>query len=216
MSLPIDLPVDARWIGGSACAGKSAVAARLAAAHGCRVYHCDERFDAHLERARPARHGRFLRLARRSPEEMWMQPVDAQVAELVGFYREALELVGEDLGAGAGDGLVLVEGAGLLPAQVAERVPDPRRAIWLVSTPAFRRRHYPERGPEVLGLLAECRDPEEAYRRWMARDDAFAERIVEEARGAGRRVLAVDGRRPLGDVAAEVARHFGLEPPRPP
>lgn len=208
--MAIDFLAHVYWIGGSACAGKTAVAQRLAAETGLFAYHCDERFGDHVRRADPERHQRFLRLARHSPEELWMRPVEELVAELRGFYREELGLVVEDLLAWPENERVLVEGAGLLPWQLADLIFDPYQAIWLVSTPDFRRRHYPSRGPEVLGLLAECSDPEEAYRRWMERDDAFAALIVEEARQVGGRVLVVDGHRTLEENVAEIARHFGL------
>ena len=41
------------FIGGSPCAGKSTVCDLLAARQGWETYHCDEHYDAHLERARP-------------------------------------------------------------------------------------------------------------------------------------------------------------------
>ena len=41
------------FVGGSPCAGKSTVCDVLAALHGLRTYHCDEHYDAHLERAKP-------------------------------------------------------------------------------------------------------------------------------------------------------------------
>lgn len=204
-----------RWIGGSACAGKSVLTARLAAEHGLRPYHCDQRFDDHRRRADPARHPHFCRVASRSPEELWTPPAAERARELRGFYEEEFEMAVEDLRPLAAQGPVLAEGAGLLPALVAAIVPEPGRALWLVATPEFRRRHYPRRGPLVRRLLGRCRDPERAFRGWMERDDGFAAWVAAEARRLGMRVLAVDGRLSLGETAAEAARHLGLAPPQP-
>ena len=44
----------------------------------------------------------------------------------------------------------------------------------------------------------------------MERDALFAEHLAAEAARLGGKLLVVDGSRPVGDVADEVARHFGL------
>ncbi len=201
-----------RWIGGSACAGKTTIAARLAAAHGLAIYHCDQHFERHRRRADPDRHPRFIRLADRPPEELWTPPAAEQANQLRGFYEEELEMVLEDLRPLAKLGQVLVEGAGLLPARIAEATSRPRRAVWLVATSELRRRFYPRRGARVRQLLGQCRDPEDAYRRWMERDDRFAAWVAAQARRVGEPVLTVDDCRTLEETAAEVARRLDLAP----
>lgn len=195
------------WLGGSSCAGKTVIARRLALAHGLDTYHCDEHWQAHAERVDPARHPFFAAIKARAPESLFMRPVAEQVAELAGFYEEELAMVCDDLAARRGSGPLLVEGAGLLPALVA---PLTRRAAWLVATPGFRRQCYTERSEVVTPLLAACRDPDLAFRRWMARDAAFAALIVEQAREAGVAWRRVDGRLPLRDSEAWAARQLGL------
>lgn len=44
----------------------------------------------------------------------------------------------------------------------------------------------------------------------MERDALFAGHVAAEAARLGGKLLVVDGSRPVDDVAAEVARHFGL------
>lgn len=193
------------WIGGSACAGKTTITKRLAARHGLVAYHCDERFDDHLRRADPERHRRFLRLARRPPEDLWRGSVDEQTRDLHGFYEDEFELVVDDLRALSAGGPVLAEGAGLLPARVGAR-----QALWLVTTPELRRRRHRTRRPWAEELVAGRRDPGAAHRRWMERDDRFAELIVSQARRAGAAVLVDDGRLSLEEIVAEVARRLGL------
>ena len=176
------------------------------------IYHCDQHFERHRRRADPDRHARFIRLADRSPEELWAPPAAEQARQLRGFYQEELEMVLDDLRPLATQGPVLAEGAGLLPARMAEVTRRPRRAVWLVATPEVRRRHCPRHGARVRQLLGQCRDPEGAYRRWMERDDRFAAWIAAEARRVGEPVLTVDGRRTLEETAAEVARCLSLSP----
>lgn len=196
------------WLGGSACAGKSSIARRLAAEHGLALYSCDDHFEEHRRRADPARHPYFHRLMDAPMEELWAKPAEVQAAELLDFYRDELALVREDLRDLPGP--VLVEGVGLLPERIAKVCPEPHRALWLIATPAFRRQVYPARGPFVQELLRRCVDPEEAFSRWMARDDRIARHLEEEARRHGLGVVVVDGSQSVEEVAGRVAGCFKL------
>jgi 2-phosphoglycerate kinase len=188
------------WLGGSTCAGKTTVAKRLAAAHGLRVYHCDEAFEEHRRRARPDRHPGFCRIMDLSAEELWSLPADEQVRSLLAFYADDLEMILEDLRALPADGPVLVEGTGLLPGKIAALAGDPRQALFLISTPDLRRRLYQGRGKWVRGM------PEEAF----ARDDELALRRATEAAALGLPVVTVDGSRTVEETAELAARSFGL------
>jgi hypothetical protein len=188
------------WLGGSTCAGKTTVAKRLAAAHGLRVYHCDEVFEEHRRRARPDRHPGFCRIMDLSARELWGLPADEQVRSLLAFYADDLGMILEDLRALPADGPVLVEGTALLPGRIAALAGDPRKVLYLISTPELRRRLYAERGEWVREM------PEEAF----ARDDELARRRAGEAAALGLPVLAVDGTRTVEETAAFAARCFGL------
>jgi hypothetical protein len=198
------------WLGGSACAGKTSVARWLGTACGLRVYHCDEAFDDHLQRADPQRHPAFCRIMHLEGPELWGQPVEQQVRDLAAFYRDQMTMIVEDLYNLRGKGSVLAEGAGLEPELVAPHLADPRRALWLIATPELRRRLYPSRGTWVPGMLEGVADPEAAFERWMARDDEMARRRVEQGERRGLAVLTVDGGRTIEETAAEVARRLGL------
>ncbi len=188
------------WLGGSTCAGKTTVAKRLTAAHGLRVYQCDEAFEEHRRRARPDRHPGFRRLMDLSARELWSLPVDEQVRSLLAFYADGLEMILEDLRTLPAGGPVLVEGTGLLPGRIAALAGDPRKVLYLISTPDFRRRLYAERGGRVREM------PESAF----ARDDELAQRRADEATALGLPVLAVDGTRTVEETAELAARSFGL------
>ena len=196
------------WLGGSACAGKSTAARTLAAAHGLTLYSCDEWFEEHRKRASPERHPDFHRLMDLPPEELWTRPVATQVRDLLRFYEDEFAMVAEDLRDLAGP--VIAEGVGLLPASVAGLLAAPRRACWLIATPEFRRRRYPQRGPWLAELLGRCPDPHQAFANWMARDDEIARRLAAEAAALDLPRRLVDGGSSEEETVAALARQLGL------
>jgi hypothetical protein len=207
VSLPRENLAHVRWLGGSACAGKSTAARALAAAHGLTLYSCDDRFEEHRRRASPERHPGFHRLMDLPPEELWTRPVAAQVQDLLRFYEDEFTMVVEDLRSLTGP--VLAEGVGLLPGLVAEVLAEPWQACWLIATPDFRRRHYPRRGLWLDELLGRCPDPRQAFVDWMARDDEIADYLETEAASLGLAVRTVDGGTE-GETVAMLERLFRL------
>lgn len=195
-------------LGGSACAGKTLVASLLAARHGLSLYSVDDHFEEHRQRADRECHPRFVRLMDRPPHELWAGSPEAQADDLIGFYRDELDMVLEDLADFPGP--VIAEGVGLLPELVAPLLGEETMASFLVSTVEFRRQAYCRRGPFVAELLAQCPDPEAAFARWMTRDDLVATRIGEMARLEGLTVVSVDGTESLERVAAAVERVWSL------
>lgn len=195
------------WLGGSACAGKSTAARALASAHGLSLYSCDERFEEHRRRASPERHPGFHQMMDLPAEALWTQPVAAQVRDLLRFYEDELSMVFEDLRSLPDP--VLAEGVGLLPARVAEVLAEPRRACWLIATPAFRRRQHTQR-PWTAELLGRCPDPRQAFAGWMARDDEIAGHLAAEAASLGLPVRTVDGGSTEEETVAALERLFQL------
>lgn len=198
-----------RWLGGSACAGKTAVARRLADRHGVRTVHCDELFGRHAERADPERHAAFRRLMAVPAAELFARPVDRQARELEAFYEDEMEMLVEDLlaegaDAGGGEELLLVEGAGLLPALVAPLLAHRDAGIWLLASGPFRRRHYRAREAEVSRHLAGSPDPEGLFERWMARDDAWCALLSAQVAALGLASMEITGELGLDEVADEV------------
>jgi hypothetical protein len=198
------------WLGGSACAGKTSVARLLGVEYGISVHHCDDAFPRHRARTTPERHPDFCRMGDLSFAEILRAPVAAQVEDLMAFYREELEMQIEDLLALPAGAPVLAEGSGLVPERIAGLIQSPHQALWLVATPAFRRRRYPLRGAWVGELLSGCERPRQVFATWMERDDEMARRRAAEAEALGLRCLWTDGSRGVAETAAEVARHFRL------
>jgi hypothetical protein len=209
-----------RWLGGSACAGKTAVAGRLADRHGVRTLHCDELFERHAERADPERHAAFRHLMAVPAAELFARPVARQVRELQAFYEDEMGMLVEDLlaeapEAGGPEGVLLVEGAGLLPARVAPLLPHPGAAVWLLASGPFRRRHYRAREAELSRHLAGSPDPEGLFERWMARDDAWCALLAGQAAELGLASIEVAGDLDLDEMAERVAARL-LAPPSEP
>jgi len=212
-----------RWLGGSACAGKTAVARRLAERHGVRTLHCDELFERHAARADPERHAAFRRLMDVPAVELFARPVPRQVRELRAFYDDEMGMLVEDLlaeaaEAGGGEEVLVVEGAGLLPARVAPLLPHPGAALWLLATGPFRRRHYRAREDDVRRHLtvsgAGSPDPERLFERWMTRDDAWCALLAGQVAELGLASIEVTGELALEEVADRVAAYFlGVQSP---
>jgi len=195
------------WMGGAPCAGKSSIADLLAAQYGWQVYRCDDAYPVHTERATPDEQPLLYRFARMSWDEIWMRPVHVQVKDEIAVYREQFPLILDDL-ARLAPGPVIAEGAALLPEFVAEVLTDSWRAVWVVPTADFVWTRYRQRGEWVDGILQQCGDPEECFRRWMERDIAFAEHAAAGAAARGWRVIWVDGSRSIQEHAQEVAEWF--------
>jgi hypothetical protein len=208
--MPGDDFAHVRWLGGSACAGKSTAARALAAAYGLTHYSCDEQFEAHRRRASRERHPDFCRLMDLPVEELWAPPIEDRVRELLAFYADEFAMVLEDLREMTGP--VFAEGVGLLPARVAAVAAAPRHACWLIATPGFRRRHY-QRRAAMAELLGRSPDPQSAFENWMARDEEIARRLEAEAAAHALPVFLVNGALSEPETADTLARHLGLGSP---
>ena len=195
------------WIGGSPCAGKSSVAAALAARHGLRHFECD--------RGTPARMAAMSGRGHLAYEELVALPICARLARPPEwqaerereFYHEQFAYLLAELP----DAGVIAEGADLLPELLAGAGVPIERAVWIVPAPEFQRRHYAGR-PWVGPYLAGCPDPAAAFESWMRRDALFARHVRAAAEQLGGRVLVVDGALSLKETVVTVERHFGLRP----
>jgi hypothetical protein len=196
------------WLGGSPCAGKSSVADRLAARYGLTLYRCDDAFDRHLAQGNAQDHPALTAIARMTWDEIWMRPVDVQVAAELDAYREEWGLIMDDLRRLPPDRPLLVEGCALLPELVASLAP-PQQALWFVPAPAFQRKHYAQRA-FVQDILAQCRDPQTAWENWMSRDERFGQAVANAATARHYPVEWVDGQRSIEELTTLTTAHFGL------
>lgn len=197
------------WIGGSPCAGKSTIAETLADRYDLNYYQCDFWFDAHQRRAQPNEQPLLHRLAGMSCDEIWLPPVAEQVARETAIYTEEFAMILADLQALPRSRPILAEGAALLPAFVVAHLTKQHHAIWITPTPAFQRVHYAQR-PWIHDVVRTCSDPTQAFENWMARDEAFAQVVNEQAAALGLPLLVVDGSCSLIQNTTIVARSLAL------
>src|SRR2546430_1047148 len=107
------------WLGGSPCSGKSSISEIIAGRFGFDVYRVDEAFESHAQSFDPLREPALTKWSKSSWNQRWMQPVESLVQDVIACYREHFTLVLEDIFSLPRRKSLLVEGAALLPAQVA-------------------------------------------------------------------------------------------------
>ncbi|PSL53618.1 hypothetical protein B0I31_10865 [Saccharothrix carnea] len=120
-------------------------------------------------------------------------------------------MVLDDLRALSSGRPLVAEGWGLRPEVVAPPLADPRQAVFLVPTEAFRRRRLRDL-PRAAQVSAEVSDPDRAQANRLERDRLPAADVVDRAREHGLRVIEVDGRLSVGGLTTVVADHFSPWP----
>ena len=199
-----------RWIGGGSGAGKSTVAARLAADHGLRLHHA-EPFSQYAGRADPGLTPLLQAFVAMDMDERWVnRPPEVMLETFHGFQGEGFDLVLEDLRALPPDPPVLAEGFSLLPRLVAPLLCRPRQAVWLLPTPEFRRAAFESRG-STWTIPNRTSDPQRALANLLARDQLFTEELRAQARAAGVQAMDVDGSLDVGESVARVGEALGLD-----
>jgi hypothetical protein len=201
------------WLGGSACAGKSTVAALLAQRFDLRLYRWDDHFEAHRRRARgePGRWPAFEKVMDQSARALFSSPAEARAVELTAFYRDEFAMVLEDLARVPLERAILVEGAGVDPEALHALAVPRHRALWLLAPEPLRRQRYRDhRANEVAETLRECPDPTAAFAVWMARDEARRERTLSTTAAAGYRAWEVAEADTAESLTLRLARHYRL------
>lgn len=181
----------------------------LAERYAVDVFSVDATLYTHLPHLTPARRPILYKWHHTPWNDLWMQPPDVLLAEVIAAYSEHCELVLEDVAALPAVGSLLVEGTCLLPGCIEPYLASPRHGLWVVPSEAFQRLRYPQRGLWVQSILQQCADPEAALQNWMDRDAAFGRWVTAEAEAHGLAVMQVDGSRTIAQGADEVAAYFG-------
>jgi len=143
-------------------------------------------------------------------DERWVNRSPETMLDTFHWYRgEGFDLIVEDLLALPADRGVVAEGFRLLPELVAPLLAEPRRAVWLLPTPEFRRAAFERRGG-LWQIAGRTSDPERALNNLLERDRMFTERLDATASGLGLPVIRVDLAMTEDDLAALVAASFRL------
>ncbi|WP_051178429.1 AAA family ATPase [Nocardia concava] len=195
------------WIGGGSGAGKSTVAANLAARHGLRVYSTDEAMRAHAARSTRDDSPWLSRFSAMSMDERWVERSPETMLDTFHWFRgEGFRFIVDDLVGVSGETGVIAEGFRLLPPLVAPLLAEHDRGVWLLPSPEFRRRAFDRRGWEIPGKTG---DPERAARNLLERDRLFTNRLREETARLGLPVIEVDDISEE-DLTARVGAVLGL------
>jgi len=199
-----------RWIGGGSGAGKTTVAARLAADHGLRLYSCDAMQSDHTRRSNPIDHPLLDDFLAMDMDERWVnRPPSVMLKTFHGFQGEGFDLILEDLLALPEEPPILAEGYKLLPRLVSPLLSGPNQAAWLVPTPRFRRAAVEMRG-STWDIAGRTSNPEQALANLLARDELFTDEVVKQAAARALRVIEVDGTLSLDDLTMRVAESLCL------
>lgn len=174
-----------RWIGGGSGAGKSTVAQLLADRHHLQLYRSDDALQDHVRRSTPSRHPLLHAFMAMDMDERWVsQAPNVMARTFHGFQGEGFELIVDDLLRMPAHPPILAEGFRLLPRLVAPLLSADRQAVWLLTTPAFRRLAFEAKG-FTWTIPRRTSDPERALANLLARDELFTSQIAQKRVGSG-------------------------------
>jgi hypothetical protein len=198
-----------RWIGGGSGAGKSTVAAGLAARFDLQLHHC-ETFAAHAARSNPVDDPLLHAFMAMTMDERWVSRTPSvMMATFHGHQGEGFDLIVEDLLALRDHPPVLVEGFPLLPRLVGPLLSAPEQAVWLIPTPQLRRAAFASRG-SLWDIAGRTSDPTRALANLLARDELFTRQVAAEAAALQLNVIEVNGELSLAQLADRVADRLQL------
>jgi hypothetical protein len=204
---------DVYWIGGGSGAGKSTVGRRLAEQYGLRRYATDDVMADHGGRMSRAGSPFLNAFAAMDMDERWVSRSPQAMLETFHWFRgEGFGLIVDDLlrlldgASGAG---VIAEGFRLLPGLVRPLLADPRRGVWLLPAPGFRRAVFERRDP-ALQFWQRTSDPDRALGNLLERDRLFTGQLREEAGRLALPVIDVDITVTEDELVRRVAKTFGL------
>jgi hypothetical protein len=192
------------WLGGGCGAGKTTLATRLAYRFDLRLYRVDSFAYNHEARHDPNRHPLTHRLSRKTHMQRNVDPPAERLAEqFIAVAAERFELIVADLMARADGPLVLAEGPGLFPEQVAPLAESRAHMLWLLPTPAFGDRNVAARGGVQV-----ADDAAAAHRKRAERDVLLTAVIEREADRLGVPTFNVDGSLDLAQTENWLAEHY--------
>ncbi|HPJ90245.1 MAG TPA: hypothetical protein PLO84_14100, partial [Thermotogota bacterium] len=197
------------FIGGSPCSGKSTVSELLSQEYLLHYYKVDDHDSEHLKRIIPEKHPLLCKWQNPNWNELWMRPVEIQVGEEFQIYRERFEMIMDDLLSLPEDHGIIVEGAALIPDLMQEYKVPTDRLIYMIPTKDFQVKKYSER-EFIKYILAECNEPDTAFKNWMERDHQFGQIVTAQAKVYGYKILSIDGSTSIENTISSIKRHFFL------
>jgi hypothetical protein len=204
-----------RWIGGPPDSGKTTVAQLVAERHGLQWYRMDQNELEHIRRADPEQHPLHVALRETLDQgeagffETWVRDDPPTLVERAkATWIERLDMICDDLRQRADGGICIAEGPGFFPEAIAPLVNNPRQAIWLVATEAFKRESHARRAKSAWNTMVS--DPDRALRHHIERDLIMTRMYRSALETTGLPWIAIDGSEPAERIADRVEAHFGL------
>jgi 2-phosphoglycerate kinase len=198
------------WIGGGSGAGKSTIARRLAGRLGLHLYATDDVMADHASRTTSADSPFLSDFAAMDMDERWVSRSPETMLETFHWFQgECFDLIVDDLLRLPAHPPVIAEGFRLLPHLVKPLLAVPARALWLLSTPDFRRAAFENRG-SLWEIARKTTDPHTALRNLLDRDRMFTSRLRREAKRLGMHLIEVDTTMSQDNLTERVQGALGL------
>lgn len=196
------------WLSGTPCGGKTTISGSIAEKLNWNVYHVDEHWDAHKERACPDKHPTYHSITRITGDQLWLRPIQEQIQTEPSFVAESFPFILEDVKAQLdSDDRNLVIDASVVPACIEPFLPDASHIYYLIPLEDFQRHHYSRR-PSIKSTLAKTTDPETAFSNWMIRDAAYARWLETQLDRSGFTRQQVDGSISIDETIQLVLKQF--------
>lgn len=196
------------WLSGSPCGGKTTVSDLIAERFDWNVYHVDEHWESHKDRACPEEQPTYYSITRVTGDDLWLRPLDEQIQTEPAFVAEAFSLILEDVfDILKTDKKPLIVDASVVPYSILPHLPRRNHIFYLIPEEEFQRHQYSLR-PSIKATLGKTTDPELAWSNWMARDAAYAKWLRAEVEKHKLGCLDVDGSRSIEETVTLVTDHY--------
>jgi 2-phosphoglycerate kinase len=199
------------WIGGGSGAGKSTIAARLAAECGFQLYATDDAMADHAKRSTSEDSPLLHEFMAMDMDERWVNRSAKEMLETFPWFQgECFNMIIEDILRLPKEPAVIVEGFRLLPRLVKPLLTTGNHAVWLLPTPEFRQMVTNSRGWPTQGFLGKTSDPEKALHNLLERDAMFTDSLYQEAKSLELNTIEVNATMTVDDLVRRVIEGFEL------
>lgn len=202
--------VNAYYLGGSPCSGKSTIAELISNKYDFHYFKVDDYLEKYIEKAALNNKPMCAKVRSMNQEQIWMRDPLEQCEEELLIYKEIFEYIYEDLEQINSKNGIITEGAAYLP-ELMKSIDIPiEKYISITPTKEFQIFHYSKRD-WIKFVLEECSDKEKAFQNWMNRDALFANAIQQQCKETGYSSFINNGESTIAELFDMVVLHFGFD-----
>lgn len=201
--------INAYYIGGSPCAGKSTVAEILSKKYELHYFKLDDFLDGYTKLGALEGYPICKKTVEMSAEQIWMRDPRLQCREELEFYKEVCAYWLADLERINCKSGIITEGAAYVPEIIKQSGISANRYISIMPTEEFQISHFRKR-EFVPKVLEGCSNLEKAFCNWMDRDILFAKEVQRQCAAEKYAFIINDGSIEIDEMVHMVAIHFGL------